>query len=99
MNRREAQQTNETLLNLYCGILFHAGSFEAGGEATFEYRFDCPEFEQLRAAYPIERVAGRGGDFERALRLCRWLAPRRPRSFAKHNCPASPDTALLRITP
>lgn len=76
MNRQEAQQMNETLLNVYCGILFHAGTFEAGEAVSFTYRFDCPEFAQLRAAYPIERIAGRGGDFERALRLCRWLAPR-----------------------
>lgn len=76
MNRQEAQQMNETLLNVYCGILFHAGTFEKGDEVAFTYRFDCPEFAQLRAAYPIERVVGRGGDFEQALRLCRWLAPR-----------------------
>lgn len=76
MNRQEARQMNETLLNVYCGILFHARSFEPGEAVTFSYQFDCPEFERLRAAYPIERVAGRGGEFERALRLCRWLAPR-----------------------
>ena len=76
MNRQEARQTNETLLNVYCGILFHARSFEPGGDVSCSYRFDCPEYEQLKKAYPIEKIAGKGGDFERALRLCRWLAPR-----------------------
>ena len=67
MNRQESKQMNETLLNVYCGILFHAQSFEPGSDISFAYRFDCPEFGQLKAAYPIEKVAGKGGDFERAL--------------------------------
>ena len=45
MTRQEAQQTNETLLNVYCGILFHAKRFEAGKDVSFSYAFDCPEFE------------------------------------------------------
>ena len=76
MNKREAQESNETLLNIYDGILFQAEAFEAGEEVAFAYHFDCPEFEQLKKTYPIERIAGKGSDFERALRLCRWLAPR-----------------------
>lgn len=52
---------NETLLNIYCGILFRASAFEKGGEVAFAYRFDCHEFAQLKAAYSIERIAGRAG--------------------------------------
>lgn len=76
MNKKERQEMNEQLLNIYCGILFHARQFEPGAEIAFRYDFDCPAFAELKRRYPIERIAGRGGDFERALRLCRWLAPR-----------------------
>lgn len=60
----------------FSGVLFNAPMFATGEPVQIEYVFDCPEFQQLREQYPIERVAGKGGDFERALRLCRWLAPR-----------------------
>lgn len=76
MNKNEFQQTNEQLLNIYCGILFHAAEFQEGQDVSFSYWFDCPEFSELREKYPIEKIAGKGGDFQRALRLCRWLAPR-----------------------
>ena len=65
------------LLETFSGVLFNAPMFAGGGEPLkIEYIFDCPEFQTLRERYPVERVAGKGGDFERALRLCRWLAPR-----------------------
>ena len=64
------------VLDVFSGGLFNAPVFAAGGSLKIEYVFDCPEFRQLREQYPIARVAGKGGDFERALRLCRWLAPR-----------------------
>ena len=62
--------------DIFSGGLFNAFTFTEGEALKIEYVFDCPEFQQLLEQYPIERVAGKGGDFERALRLCRWLAPR-----------------------
>lgn len=64
------------LSDIFCGEIFNAEKLAAGEPVKIEYVFDCPEFKKLREQYPIERVAGKGGDFERALRLCRWLAPR-----------------------
>ena len=76
MNRRDVQNVNSRLLDIYCGICFNQAIFEEGESVALSYAFDCPEFSQLKSRYPLEKVAGRGGDFERALRLCRWLAPR-----------------------
>lgn len=64
------------VLDIFCGELFNALTLAQGDPLKIEYVFECPEFQTLREQYPIERVAGKGGDFERALRLCRWLAPR-----------------------
>ena len=76
MNKKESQQINEHLLNIYCGILFQANEFQEGQNVSISYWFDCPEFSELKEKYPIEKIAGKGSDFQRALRLCRWLAPR-----------------------
>ena len=76
MNKQEMREMNAQFFDVYCGMRFNASQLAAGGPVTLEYRFNCPEFAQLKEQYPIEKVAGKGGDFERALRLCRWLAPR-----------------------
>ena len=76
MTKQEANQINEFFLDFYCGILLDSATFAPGTAAPHLYRFDCPEFGTLRERYPIERIAGKGGDFQRALRLCRYLAPR-----------------------
>ena len=52
-----------------------AGLAEGGGYGD-RLPLGLPEFEALKTRYPIERAAGRGGAFARALRLCRYLAPR-----------------------
>lgn len=76
MARQKREEEYSFLLDVFSGVLFHAIRLAEGETVRLEYRFDCPEFPQLRERYPIETVAGKGGDFERALRLCRWLAPR-----------------------
>ncbi|MCH5200375.1 MAG: hypothetical protein J1F60_05380 [Oscillospiraceae bacterium] len=76
MNKHETQDLNSRLLDIYCGILFNQPSFEEGEAVTLLYDFDCPEYSELKKRYPLKKTAGRGGDFEHALRLCRWLAPR-----------------------
>ena len=74
MNKKESAQTQRQLYDIYCGIIFNAQQFEEG-DGTIKYELNCPEYGELLQKYPIERVAGRGGDFERALRVCRWLHP------------------------
>lgn len=64
------------ILDVFSGALFNAPTLATGESTKISYNFGCPEFQQLREQYPVEQIAGKGGDFERALRLCRWLAPR-----------------------
>lgn len=61
------------LTEIYCGLLFTGLQFEEGERITLSYSFDCPEFAVLRAEYALERRAGKGSEFARALRLARWL--------------------------
>lgn len=60
---------------MYCGILFNAPSLENGQTIACTYDFTHKKYDELKSRYPIEQIAGNGGDFERALNLCRWLAP------------------------
>lgn len=61
---------------IFNGTLFNAEKLSDGEAHKIQYVFDCHEFKRLKEQYPIEFFAGKGGDFERALRLCRRLAPR-----------------------
>lgn len=76
MNKKERLESQRELWNIYCGILFHLRKWAAGAPLTFTYRFDCLEYAELLARYPVEKTAGKGSEFVRALRLCRWLHPR-----------------------
>ena len=76
MNKTERLESQRELWNIYCGILFHLGKWAEGEALSFTYRFDCPEYAELLARYPVEKTAGKGSGFVRALRLCRWLHPR-----------------------
>lgn len=62
--------------DIFKGCIFNALELDEGEPCKIRYDFDCPEYSQLLAKYPIEEAAGKGGDFERALRLCRYLKPR-----------------------
>lgn len=76
MNQREREDIDSSLLQIFCGLLFDFQTFRRGEPFTCSFDFDHPIYGQLRARYPIERVAGKGGAFERALRLVRWLSPK-----------------------
>lgn len=69
MNKREETE-------LYCGILANYPAFQTGERAALTYDFDCPEYRELIERYGLEKLAGRGGEFTRARRLMRYLAPR-----------------------
>ena len=75
MNKREEREIGQQLLEIYGGILFNAPIFERGEEVACSYDFTDPQYEVLKSRYPIAQIAGKGSDFARALRLCRWLAP------------------------
>jgi hypothetical protein len=76
MTRKESTEILQQMLQIYSGILFHNQEFADGNADEIEYIFDCPEFEELRAKYELEKIAGKGSDFVRAKRLLHDLAPR-----------------------
>lgn len=76
MNQREHEQVDADLLQVYCGLLFNFQKFQHGETFSCSFDFDDEIYAQLKAQYPLERVAGKGGEFERALRLVRWLSPK-----------------------
>ena len=70
------KEFNRELYNIYTGILKNNEDFLAGSDAAIHYETDCPEYAELTAKYDLKRKAGRGTDFERAVRLMRHFAPR-----------------------
>lgn len=76
MSKKEMREIAQYMLNVYSGILFHNQEFERGNGEENIYRFDCPEFEELRSKYNLVKIAGKGGDFARAKRLLHYLAPK-----------------------
>lgn len=75
MNQKESLEINEKLYDTYCGILFHSPAMQEGPELTVTYDFDCPQFSLLREKYALQKIAGQGSDFQRALRVNRYLHP------------------------
>ena len=67
---------NETLYHIYRGILSNNRSFQQGVSAMVEYRMDCPEYAELLVKYPFAKIAGKGTDLQRAIRLLKYLSPR-----------------------
>ena len=76
MNKKEAKEISQQLLDIFSGILFNNQKFEAGNDAEIVYNFDCPEFVTLKEKYNFEKIAGKGSDFRKAKRLLHYLAPR-----------------------
>ena len=76
MNKKETKEYFETLTNLYAGILFNYKAFNKGQDSKIEYDFDCPKYKELIQKYGIDVIAGKGTDFQRAVRLLKWLSPR-----------------------
>lgn len=70
------REMDEMLFAAYSGILANNQSFGPGSGGRIAYRFDCPEYEELKTAYNLEQIAGSGSDFDRARRLMHYLAPR-----------------------
>lgn len=76
MTEQENLAYHQQLATIYNGILFHNQNFEAGQDNEITYRFDCPEYDELREKYNLENIAGTGSEFARARRLLFHFAPR-----------------------
>ena len=61
---------------LYLGILSNFPEFVGEETACLHYDLAALEWEELRAAYDLERIAKKGTSFERAKRLLHYFAPR-----------------------
>lgn len=66
----------EPLYNVYRGILNNNRKFQTGESARIGYQLDCAEYRTLREQYQLARIAGKGTDLERSVRLLKYLAPR-----------------------
>lgn len=44
------------------------------GNTHFSYDNDHPKFNLLKSSYPIETIAGDGGDFSKAVKLLHWVS-------------------------
>ena len=62
-------QSADQIRKTEAGILRNNLEFEDGKDAEFVYDFGHEEYPELIAAYGIDRTAGEGSEFERALRL------------------------------
>lgn len=51
-------EENKTLYDIYRGILCNNQSFQLGKQAQVEYRFDCPEYAELKEKYHLNEIAG-----------------------------------------
>lgn len=69
-------EETEVLYNVYRGILRNNRSFQPGKSTAVEYRMDCPEYADLLKKYPIEKIAGKGTDLQRAIRVLKYLSPK-----------------------
>ena len=76
MTKKEWLAISAEQQNIYAGILCQNQTFAQGREATILYELDCPQFQQLRERYGLEKIAGKGSDFARAKRLLHHLDPR-----------------------
>lgn len=69
-------EEKEALYDVYRGILCNNKQFQQGKMQHVRYEFDAPEYEELRKKYGIDKIAGRGTDLQRSIRLMKYLTPR-----------------------
>ena len=69
------QNTDEIYI-MEAGILRNNLEFADGEDLEIAYDFDHEEYPQLISQYGIDKIAGEGSEFERALRLMSEFAPR-----------------------
>ena len=69
------QSTNEIYV-MEAGILRNNLDFADGEELEISYEFDSQDYDVLIEKYNIDKIAGEGSEFERALNLMNEFAPR-----------------------
>lgn len=69
-------QSPEEIYIMESGILYHALEFAEGEDYALSYDFDNEEYPKLIEQYGIDKTAGDGTEFERALRLMNEYAKR-----------------------
>lgn len=69
-------QSKEEIYTMESGILKNNLEFKDGEDIDIEYDFENNEYPQLIDIYKIDKIAGSGSEFERALNLMNEYAPR-----------------------
>ena len=69
-------QSTDEIYTMESGILRNNLEMRQGGEVELQYDFDHEDYGQLIERYEIDRIAGEGSEFERAVRLMDEFAPR-----------------------
>ncbi len=75
MNKKETKEVYQNFYDAYRGILFTSRGFADGETKIIKYEFDSPELKQLESNYELKQKAGKGGDFQKAQKLVKWLTP------------------------
>lgn len=69
-------QSTDEIYIMEAGILRNNLEFAEGETFSFEYDFDNAEYPELIEKYGIDKTAGNGSEFEKALNLMNEYAPR-----------------------
>ena len=64
------------MFDVYSGILFNNQKFKKGNNKRINYTFNCKEYNELKEKYDLEKIAGTGSDYSKAVNLLHYLAPR-----------------------
>lgn len=72
----ELKENWEELLSIYKGIIFNNCDFANGINEKIVYNFACPQFSILKEKYNLKKIAKQGKEFEKAVNLLRFFAPR-----------------------
>ena len=62
-------QNKEEVYNMECGIIKNCEKFRTTEDTTIIYKFNEDSYSVLREKYDIEKIAGDGTEFEKALNL------------------------------
>ncbi len=62
--------------NIYLGILLNNSTINNGNDYSIYFEFDSDMIEELEMKYHINKIAGSGSDFDKALRIMHEFAPR-----------------------
>lgn len=64
------------MINTYSGILFNYSNFQSDNQEEITYDFNCVEYKELIEKYQLDKIAGKGSEYNRARRLLHYLTPR-----------------------